>query len=109
MKKMMLLTQAIRNSLPPLYANEHKKPEDVPVCVKIFNPYGSGTWYLTEFDGEDIFFGLCCIHEAELGYVSLSELESLKIKVGGYGLPLERDKYWHGSLADAIAEERNKR
>ena len=108
MKKQMLLTAAIRKSLPPLYANENKKPEDVPVVVKFFNPYGSGTWYITEFDGEDIMFGLCCIHEAELGYVSLNELESLKIKIGGgYGLPLERDKYWKGSLADALEAEKN--
>jgi len=105
MKKMMLLTKAIRKALPPLYANEKKKPEDTPVVVKFFNPYGSGTWYITEFDGEDIMFGLCCIHEAELGYVSLNELEDLKIRIGGYGLPLERDKYWHGTLADAYKAE----
>jgi hypothetical protein len=102
MKKMMLLTKEIRKMLPPLYTNESKSPEETKVVVKFFNPYGSGTWYITEFDGEDTFFGLCCIHEAELGYVSLKELESLKI--GKFGFPLERDLYWNGTLADARKE-----
>jgi hypothetical protein len=102
MRKVMLLTQEIRKKLPPLYANEKKKPEEVPVLLKIFNPYGQSTWYITEFDGEDVMFGLCCIHEKELGYVSLSELQS--VKIGRFGWPLERDMHWHGTLADAYEE-----
>ena len=41
-----------------------------------------------EFDGSDIFFGLVIGFETELGYFSLSELESI---VGPYGLKIERD------------------
>jgi hypothetical protein len=102
MRKCLIMTQEIRKSLPPLYANEKKAPEDVPVLLKIFNPYGQSTWYITEFNGEDIMFGLCCIHEKELGYVSLREIES--VKIGRFGWPLERDRHWKGSLADAYKE-----
>jgi hypothetical protein len=105
MKKMMLMTQAIRKALPPLYTNEKKEEKDTPVLLKIFNPYGRGTWYITEFDGDDTMYGLCCIHEAELGYVSLKELDSLKIKIGRFEFPLERDLHWHGTLADARKAE----
>jgi hypothetical protein len=102
MRKQMLLTKEIRKALPPLYAHEKSAPENIPVPLKVFNPYGQSTWFLYEFDGEDTFFGLCCIHEAELGYVSLKELESCKI--GRFGWPLERDKFWNGTLADAKEE-----
>ena len=36
-------------------------------------------------------FGLCCIHEEELGYVDLNELLSFK---GMMGLGIERDKFF---------------
>ena len=43
--------------------------------VRLFNPCGIGTWYLSELDPEtNIAFGLCCLHEEELGYVSLKKL-----------------------------------
>jgi len=94
---MRLLTQDIIKKFPKLYANEGKNLADVPVILKIFNPRGAGTWFLTEFDGDDIFFGLCCIQEAELGYVSLTELKSI-----GY---LERDRHYKGSLQAAMTGE----
>lgn len=50
-------------------------------------------------------FWFCCIHEPELGYVSLSELKSLRLP---YGLSIERDLYWQGTLADAMRIERFK-
>jgi hypothetical protein len=45
---------------------------------------------VTEFDGEDLFFGLVQGLEEELGYFSLSELESVRV----LGLPVERDLYF---------------
>ena len=99
---MKLMTDEIRNKLPALYTHEHSQPPDVPVVVKYFNPYGAGTWYITEFDGEDMMFGLCCIQEPELRYVSLKELQTLRV----FGrFTLERDLHWHGSLADAMKRE----
>ena len=101
---MKLLTKEIIKKLPPLYANDGKNPEDVPVVVKFFNPTGIGTWYITEYSPEErIFYGLCCIHEAELGYVSQDELEHFR---GRFGLGIERDLYsGKMTLADAMKKE----
>jgi len=61
------------------------------VPVKFFQPWGSWTWYATEFDGDDIFFGLVDGFEEELGYFSLAEMRSV---VGPFGLRIERDILW---------------
>lgn len=86
---MKLLTKAIIKSLPPLYSQENN-PDPV-VRVKFFDPTGSWTWYATEFDGVDTFFGLVDGHEKELGYFSLSELQAVR---GQFGLGVERDLHF---------------
>ena len=89
---MKLLTKEILKRLPKLYSQEDI--EDPIVQVKYFDPCGSFTWYATEFDGEDIFFGKVVSHlcpEGELGYFSLSELKSIKRPMG---LVIERDLYF---------------
>ena len=86
---MKLMTAAIKKSLPALYSNENT-PDPI-VRVKFFDPCGSWTWYATEFDGEDTFFGLVDGFEEELGYFSLSELESIR---GPFGLGIERDLHF---------------
>ena len=85
---MMLLTKELRNKLPPLYSQDGKGGDAI-VHVKFFTPDSSWTWYATEFDGEDTFFGLVKGLETELGYFSLSELEANR---GPLGLPIERDR-----------------
>jgi len=100
---MKLMTKEIEKKLPALYSLDGKPPAEVPVIFKVFNPYGSGTWFITEGEkeGDDYrLFGLCVIQEAELGYVMLSELTNIKIR----GLGLERDQHHTGSLADAMKE-----
>ena len=84
---MQLLPQRIKKQLPPLYAGE-KKGMEAMALVKFFTPDSGWSWFASEFDGEDIFFGLAVGHEAELGYFSLSELQAVR---GGLGLPVERD------------------
>lgn len=87
---MMLLTQANRTALPLLYSQE-KRGEEAIAHVKFFCPWNNWTWYATEFDGEDTFFGLVVGHETEIGYFSLSEMES----VNGPGrLKIERDRHF---------------
>ena len=89
---MKLLTKAIEKKLPKLYSQEDVK--DPVVQVKFFDPTGSFTWYVLEFDGEDLFFGKVFSHlcpEGELGYFSLSELKSVKRPMG---LGIERDIYF---------------
>ncbi len=53
---MKLLTQELRRMLPLLYAQENEK--DPMVYVKFFAPWSRWTWYITEFDGKDLFFAM---------------------------------------------------
>ena len=98
---MKLLTKEIRKRLPPLYSQDGKGGRAV-AQVKFFSPSSSWTWYGVEFDGEDTFFGLVDGHCKELGYFSLSELESVR---GPMGLPIERDMYWQPKMLEEIAPE----
>lgn len=87
---MKLLTSEIRRALPPLGSTE-ALGMDAPIIVKFFTPTSNWTWYATEFDGEDLFFGLVDGFEKEFGYFSLNELESVR---GPYGVGIERDLYF---------------
>ena len=82
---MKLLTKQLREALPSLYTNENET--DPKAIVKFFTPFSNWTWYATEFDGDDTFFGLVDGLDKELGYFSLAELESL-------GPKLERDLHF---------------
>ena len=95
---MKLLTKAVLKQLPPLYANEDKGL-DVLAVVKFFTPDAGWTWYGSEFDGEDVFFGLVIGFEAEYGYFSLSELKTVR---GSLGLPVERDLYFRPKALEAL-------
>lgn len=86
---MKLLTQEIRRQLPPLYSGEKNK--DPVVQVKYFTPWTNWTWYATEYDGNDIFFGVVDGLFVEWGYFSLNELEGIR---GPCGLRIERDLYF---------------
>ena len=103
---MKLLTKAIENKLRSIKASSTDKPGRHPIVVKFFNPTGAGTWYVIEgqfipaSDGDPAdweFFGLAEIHEAELGYFRLSELQSFK---GRFGLGIERDLHFSGKFLD---------
>jgi hypothetical protein len=87
---MKLLTKEIRRRLPPLYSSERGR--DPIVQVKFFSPWSDWTWYATEFDGEDLFFGLVEGFETEWGYFSLSEMESVCV-FGGVPA-IERDMWF---------------
>jgi len=87
---MKLLTEKIRKDLPALGATDGQG-DDAKVIVKFFTPTSNWTWYATEFDGDDTFFGLVDGFEAELGYFSLSELQSVK---GPLGVGIERDLHF---------------
>jgi len=99
---MKLLTKEIRKKLPNLYEQDGKGGDAI-VYVKLFAPDSNPwTWYITEFDGDDTFFGLVHGFEKELGYFSLKELQSVK---GPLGLPIERDLYWKPKTLKEIAPE----
>ena len=87
---MELLTKEIREAFKKIGSQDGKGEEAICV-VKFFDPTGSWTWYATEFDGKDTFFGLVDGFELEWGPFSLSELKSVK---GPLGLGIERDRYF---------------
>lgn len=87
------LDEATRERLPKLYANE-ALGENALAQVKFFTPDSNWTWYASEFDGDDIFFGLVIGYEIEYGYFSLSELSEMNYIRGGSGLPIERDRFF---------------
>jgi len=89
-RRRKLLDEESRQKLPRLYSQEEEGLEAQAV-VKFFTPDSNWTWYASEFDGEDRFFGLVDGFELELGYFSLSELEQVH---GPLGLPIERDLHF---------------
>jgi len=87
---MKLFTSAIDKQLFAQY-NMGNDLENQKVVAKIFNPYGAGTWYLLNSDPNDpdYIWAIVDLIDIEMGSVSRSELES--IKVPPFRLPLERD------------------
>ena len=90
-----LLTQRERELLTLNYkASEtsYNNGEDTTAfepVIKFFNPTGLGTWYLSELSPENIGFDICCLQENEIGYVSLNELDNLKLPI-----PIEKDMHF---------------
>jgi hypothetical protein len=89
---MKLLTQELERKL---IAAQNPNAENAMVLAKFFTPDANATWFVTEYDPENrTFFGFCNLGDdlnAELGYVSRDELESIR---GRFGLPVERDRHW---------------
>lgn len=96
-----LLPDDIRKQLPPLYSQDGKGGKAI-AYARFFTPDSNWSWNITEFDGEDMFFGLVEGFEKELGYFSLSELQSVK---GPLGLPIERDLHFKPTALEEIAPE----
>ena len=89
-----LMTRKLADAIPALYANENAADYDTVLApAKLFSPYGSWTWYITELDPETgLCFGLIDGFEKELGYFDLTELAETTI-FGGVPA-VERDLYW---------------
>ena len=104
---MQLLTDKIKAALPSLYSTEDIPCEDKQVIVKFFNPLGNQTWEIVEgtfnedmdtwilFGKWDLGFG-----GAEWGYVTLAELEAIKLPMG---MGIERDICVNANLHDEWA------
>jgi hypothetical protein len=84
---MKLLTRALTNKIPKLYETESVPLPEKVAYAKLFHPISNWEWYVLEYDGQDICFGLVVGHETEFGYFSLKELSSLSLTV-------ERDLYF---------------
>ncbi|ONF47354.1 DUF2958 domain-containing protein [Methylobacterium radiotolerans] len=92
---MQLITAAQRAALLANGAASAKRDIDPYPVVKLFTPDAGATWLLTELDPTepDIAFGLCDLGRGcpKLGYVRLSELQTVR---GKLGLPVERDLWF---------------
>lgn len=102
---MKFLTKKLMNELPKLGATSDKDPKDVKVVVKFFTPDAAASWYITEADlDEGLMFGWCDLGLGfpELGYVSVDELKQVR---GKFGLPVERDLYFSGTLDQVMKGE----
>jgi len=77
------------DKMPPLAEGDDG---DGIARIKLFDPTGSWTWYLSEYDPETRrAFGLVHGFEAEYGYIDMAELVAFR---GRFGLPIERDLHW---------------
>ena len=99
-----LLDDETRKKLPPLYSGEQLGLE-AQALAKFFTPDANWTWYASEFDGDNIFFGLVSGLEVELGYFALSELEEVR---GPLGLPIERDLHFELKTLGELMEQHGK-
>jgi hypothetical protein len=81
--------------VPRLYDTEYIPVQDKEIHLHFF--IGGCDWYISETDGEDIMFGFCILNNdlemAEWGYVSLSELRSIKAS-GWCEVDCELEKHW---------------
>ncbi|MBT3844137.1 MAG: DUF2958 domain-containing protein [Gammaproteobacteria bacterium] len=77
----------------PIRAQEES--DDPLVVAKLFDAYGSASWYLTEYDKRDqLAFGYVVgLAYDEWGYISLEELSDVQHPI--LGVPrIERDLYF---------------
>ena len=107
------MTKELEKALPALYSQEANA--DPMVMCKFFTPDAGWTWYAIEgspvdengyFDTDKakvdfLFFGLVSGLDIELGYFSLSELESVR---GKFGLPVERDLHFQPTRLSEVKE-----
>lgn len=98
---MKLLTKEISRGLQAQYS-KGSDLEQMVVC-KIFDPCGRRTWYLMNQDPDDLdyLWGIVKGFELEMGSVLLSELESVRNKLG---LGLERDLHFKPVSAKEVWE-----
>ena len=94
---MKLLTQ--QQELQLKINSKKRKPI---AYVKLFNPSGLGTWWLSELDENNRIYGIAEIHEKEYGYFSLDELK--EIKSPPFGLGIERDKWFKPTPLNEIKQ-----
>lgn len=70
--------------IPKLYETEGLPLKEKLVWLHFF--IGGCDWYISEFDGEDLFWGYAILNGdlemAEWGYLSLDELKRIKIPPG---------------------------
>ena len=78
-----LLTQKDIKQLTTNHESRIKRDESSNVVVKLFNPAGAGTWYLTElYPDKNIAYGLCCITEGRIWKCFCGRVKVFKVTYG---------------------------
>lgn len=102
-KIMKLVTKEIEKKFErnPIYSKDGQGLK-AEIIVKYFNPYGAGTWLITEAekqeDGDYLLYGYIDMgYGFEWGYVMLSDITSIRFR---YNLGIERDMYAHGTVKE---------
>ena len=77
------------SKLPRLYETEDIPLKEKGIHVHFF--IGGCDWYISEYDGEDLFWGYANLNDpemAEWGYISFQELKEIKVQ-GGFEIDCE--------------------
>jgi len=101
-RKLELMRKACQLQGTPLtHDNTDENGETISpyFTVKLFDPCGSWTWFVQDWDGSDICFGFVVGHYPEWGSFSLSELASVK---GGLGIGIEIDTGYRPKAVDEV-------
>lgn len=95
--------------IPKLYETDDIPPSEVKVYLHFW--MGLSDWYVTEFDGNDTFFGFTKLAGmedcAEWGYFTLQELReysgTIPVNVDGnlVGVPVEVETDWYWQVCSA--------
>ena len=74
-------SQTRLDQIPRLYETEHVPLKDVRVYLHFY--LADSDWFITEYDGDDLFFGYAILNGdtqcAEWGYISFRELKEIRI------------------------------
>ena len=88
---MKLITQTLKERFAQIGRQDQK--QDPIVVAKFFDPAGSASWWVTEYDPEtNCCFGYVTgLQFDEWGYFSVNELEAIRRP---FGLGIERDRHF---------------
>lgn len=105
-----VLQQLINNHVEQQPVKGTRSERDFPPVCKLFLPWTSGTWLISELDPDDgLAFGLGDLGfgTPELGYISIDELYEI---TGPAGLKVEMDIHFKASkpLSQYATEAREK-
>ena len=98
-------TEAQLATIPRPGSQSEIKPENVIIYMHFF--VGACDWWISEYNGDDVFFGFVNLGDpemAEWGTISFSELQELKVKAPLINsqtqertyiyIQVDTDKYW---------------
>ena len=107
---MKLITKEIEKKFAKHpFGSQKGKGLDAEVLLKIFNPYGLGTWLVTEAERRDddwhCFGYMNLFGEWSWDCFSIKDIEEIRVSVFGVQMKLERDRYCFGNTVGGVLRE----